>query len=319
MKKFLLLLSLVAVVALAGCTMVPSFIKTSNEAGVCTKEAKSCPDGSAVGREGPNCEFTPCPKAEQVDTVAAIKQLFIHKYNKQPDEVTVHIKQEDATHARGEVKFGVGGVGEGGIFLAAKVDGVWQLVFDGNGQIDCALVKQYSFPAEMIGDCYNTETADRKIYKNDKYKFEFNYPNDYTDPIITIDENNNTPQQDQINNYLFPWIKSAISFHQINAPTLCECDCKAIEINEIQDFDFNSAYQILSRNNTLAEGDLNKVSNIKVTKINNQNAISFNIISEECGGEHLIVDIFGSTRTIRIFGDDLNIVQQVANTFKFTK
>ncbi len=27
----------------------------------CTKEAKICPDGSAVGRTGPNCEFTPCP------------------------------------------------------------------------------------------------------------------------------------------------------------------------------------------------------------------------------------------------------------------
>jgi hypothetical protein len=27
----------------------------------CTKEAKVCPDGSAVGRTGPNCEFEPCP------------------------------------------------------------------------------------------------------------------------------------------------------------------------------------------------------------------------------------------------------------------
>jgi hypothetical protein len=27
----------------------------------CTEEAKICPDGSAVGRTGPNCEFTPCP------------------------------------------------------------------------------------------------------------------------------------------------------------------------------------------------------------------------------------------------------------------
>jgi len=27
----------------------------------CTMEAKLCPDGSYVGREGPNCEFTECP------------------------------------------------------------------------------------------------------------------------------------------------------------------------------------------------------------------------------------------------------------------
>lgn len=27
----------------------------------CTQEAKICPDGNAVGRTGPNCEFAPCP------------------------------------------------------------------------------------------------------------------------------------------------------------------------------------------------------------------------------------------------------------------
>lgn len=27
----------------------------------CTREAKVCPDGTAVGRTGPNCEFAPCP------------------------------------------------------------------------------------------------------------------------------------------------------------------------------------------------------------------------------------------------------------------
>ncbi len=27
----------------------------------CTMEAKVCPDGSAVGRTGPRCEFAPCP------------------------------------------------------------------------------------------------------------------------------------------------------------------------------------------------------------------------------------------------------------------
>ncbi|MBW2965051.1 DUF333 domain-containing protein [Candidatus Woesearchaeota archaeon] len=28
----------------------------------CTEEAKMCPDGSAVGRTGPDCEFAPCPE-----------------------------------------------------------------------------------------------------------------------------------------------------------------------------------------------------------------------------------------------------------------
>lgn len=32
----------------------------------CTDDAKQCPDGSAVGRVGPNCEFAPCPGEEKV-------------------------------------------------------------------------------------------------------------------------------------------------------------------------------------------------------------------------------------------------------------
>lgn len=28
---------------------------------VCAMDAKLCPDGSYVGRQGPKCEFTPCP------------------------------------------------------------------------------------------------------------------------------------------------------------------------------------------------------------------------------------------------------------------
>lgn len=31
------------------------------EVGFCTMDAKICPDGSAVGRVPPNCEFAPCP------------------------------------------------------------------------------------------------------------------------------------------------------------------------------------------------------------------------------------------------------------------
>ncbi len=30
----------------------------------CTAEAKICPDGTAVGRTKPNCEFAPCPDVE---------------------------------------------------------------------------------------------------------------------------------------------------------------------------------------------------------------------------------------------------------------
>jgi hypothetical protein len=50
-----------------GCNLPPK-CDTSGGKGTtpkaCTEEAKVCPDGSAVGRTGPNCEFSACPAAE---------------------------------------------------------------------------------------------------------------------------------------------------------------------------------------------------------------------------------------------------------------
>ena len=39
----------------------PAPSPTPQAATPCTLEAKLCPDGSSVGREGPNCEFAACP------------------------------------------------------------------------------------------------------------------------------------------------------------------------------------------------------------------------------------------------------------------
>lgn len=39
----------------------------------CTQEAKLCPDGSAVGRTGPNCEFAPCPVVNPIPVVGCTK------------------------------------------------------------------------------------------------------------------------------------------------------------------------------------------------------------------------------------------------------
>jgi len=36
-------------------------LQTNNQQVACTLEAMICPDGSSVGRTGPNCEFSPCP------------------------------------------------------------------------------------------------------------------------------------------------------------------------------------------------------------------------------------------------------------------
>ena len=41
-----------------------NYSPTQTPQGGCTMDAKICPDGSAVGRTGPNCESAPCPTVE---------------------------------------------------------------------------------------------------------------------------------------------------------------------------------------------------------------------------------------------------------------
>lgn len=79
-----------------------------------------------------------------------LKQLFVEKYPKYAKTLSVRIDKETTDHARGGIIFVQGA--PGGIFLAAKVDGKWQIVHDGNGEIPCTL-SSYGFPTDMLSDC----------------------------------------------------------------------------------------------------------------------------------------------------------------------
>ncbi len=61
MKQALFALIVFVLVVLAGMVLLPVGMSTQQRILGCTLEAKICPDGSAVGRTGPHCEFSPCP------------------------------------------------------------------------------------------------------------------------------------------------------------------------------------------------------------------------------------------------------------------
>lgn len=58
---FLVSLALLIVAVYAGYTLLQQG-RVQREGVVCTQEAKQCPDGSYVGRSGPQCEFAACPR-----------------------------------------------------------------------------------------------------------------------------------------------------------------------------------------------------------------------------------------------------------------
>jgi hypothetical protein len=58
---------MVVIGILIGLVLIVSVLYYSLDGGgliACTKEAKICPDGTAVGRSGIGCEFDPCPSGD---------------------------------------------------------------------------------------------------------------------------------------------------------------------------------------------------------------------------------------------------------------
>lgn len=57
-----LLLGIVVLIVLGiGSVLYSTVLEEEQGQTACTLEAKQCPDGSYVGRTGPNCEFAACP------------------------------------------------------------------------------------------------------------------------------------------------------------------------------------------------------------------------------------------------------------------
>ena len=98
--------------------------------------------------EEPCNEISPTIMEEEVqDLKVIIKQLLINKYGQTSSGLTITVSKELGDYARG----GASGQGGGGMWLAKKINGLWQLIFDGNGVPDCGKLKTtYLFPKEIL-------------------------------------------------------------------------------------------------------------------------------------------------------------------------
>lgn len=69
MNKISIILIIVFLIIASGIVFGLKFFSQPKQV-ACTEEAKLCPDGSYVGRTGPNCEFTACPKEDLIKIVS---------------------------------------------------------------------------------------------------------------------------------------------------------------------------------------------------------------------------------------------------------
>ena len=83
-------------------------------------------------------------------TEKAVQAFLANKYKKPLSEVKITIQKEAPGFASGSVSFGQDGQGEGGMWLAVAGN-QWNVVWDGNGSIDCIKMRQqYGFPDTIL-------------------------------------------------------------------------------------------------------------------------------------------------------------------------
>ena len=86
MKNIIIFASIAALIVVG--SIIFKYEKSTDKSNqiVCTADAKLCPDGSGVGRTGPNCEFTACPivKGAPVTTTTLGKTIVVENISITP-------------------------------------------------------------------------------------------------------------------------------------------------------------------------------------------------------------------------------------------
>lgn len=101
--------------------------------------------------------FTPSPTPidETSAIVSAVRAGLVIEHGQDAASMNISVSKIEGGYAQG----GATASGGGGAWFAAKVNGNWVLVWDGNGQINCSNLTRYpNFPTDMIPECWNETT-----------------------------------------------------------------------------------------------------------------------------------------------------------------
>lgn len=100
-------------------------------------------------------ELSPTSNRDTQILITEVQDAIASKHGSTAATLTVSVKELSGNYAKGEASQ----IGEGGgIWFAAKDKGVWQLVYDGNGIIQCSELKEYpDFPSRLIPQCFDDQ------------------------------------------------------------------------------------------------------------------------------------------------------------------
>lgn len=106
----------------------------------------------------PAVAFSPPPSPVKTENDNELIKQALFKKNGWPDDgsITIKVSTNDGKYASGTAS----SQGGGGYFYAAKVNGNWEIVADGNGVILCSSLTKYpDFPKSLIPECYDSTTG----------------------------------------------------------------------------------------------------------------------------------------------------------------
>ena len=142
---------LIPLMILGGVYVLIKMQKNSNSAvgtkTICTQEAQLCPDGSSVGRTGPNCEFAECPIIRMTAQECIINGGDVVNTLSEPD-YPVDSYIGDVTDTK----------------------------------CPCVCLKKQVISRES-STVSGSDTANWKTYRNEEYGFEVKYPERWTSYI----------------------------------------------------------------------------------------------------------------------------------------
>jgi len=98
------------------------------------------------------------PEESDESVIETLKLLFAQKYEKRIDDIFVTISKREGDYLVGSVKFA--GEDAGAHVLAAKVNGSWKIIFDGNGMWTCDIVDVVDFPSTLVPECLDENTME---------------------------------------------------------------------------------------------------------------------------------------------------------------
>lgn len=112
-------------------------------------------DGATVIPSETVEELSPISDRETQALITEVHDALVATHGSNAAALTVRVKELSGDYAKGEAsESGMGG----GIWFAAKENGVWQLVYDGNGIIRCSELTEYpDFPASLISQCFDDQ------------------------------------------------------------------------------------------------------------------------------------------------------------------